>query len=74
MLETSIGSDMAQDTPATSPSLAEPPPSFQSTLSESQAKAFVELKELCSKNNLYWPASELEHHDPCGYNNDTDLL
>lgn len=65
---------MAYETPPSSLSLPEPPPASPSQLTETQAKAFEELKALCKQNNLYWPASDLENQPAHGRNNDTDLL
>ncbi|KAK4690915.1 hypothetical protein P7C71_g5978, partial [Lecanoromycetidae sp. Uapishka_2] len=65
---------MAYETPPSSLSLPEPTPVKGSALSEPQAKAFAELKALCEKNKLYWPASDLENHPAHGSNSDVDLL
>jgi len=65
---------MAQETPASSLSPVEPPSALPYTLPEPQAKAFAELKSLCKRNNVYWPASELEAHPAHGSNNNVDLL
>lgn len=45
-----------------------------SVANEHKAKAFAELKGLCEKNQLYWPASEIEGHPAEGYNDDDNLL
>ena len=45
-----------------------------STVDEHQAKAFAELKALCEKNKLYWPASEIEGYSAEGHNDDKNLL
>ncbi len=49
-------------------------PALPSVGPEHQANALAELKALCEKNNLYWPASKLEDHPAHGSNNDVDLL
>lgn len=41
---------------------------------EQQAKALAELKALCEKDKLYWPASEIEGHPVEGRNDDDTLL
>lgn len=46
-------------------------PSFAN---EHQAKAFAELKALCEKNKLLWPASEIEGYPAEGHNDDNNLL
>ena len=45
-----------------------------SVTNEHNVKAFAELKALCEKNKLYWPASEIEGHSAEGYNDDNNLL
>ncbi|CAF9913891.1 MAG: hypothetical protein ALECFALPRED_009131 [Alectoria fallacina] len=45
-----------------------------SVASEHQAKAFAELKALCEKDKLYWPASEIEGYPTQGHNEDSNLL
>lgn len=45
-----------------------------SIANEHQAKAFAELKALCEKNKLYWPASEIEGYSAEGHNDDNNLL
>ncbi len=60
-----------QSTSADVPELA---PVAVTNLSESQSKAFSELKALCEKSKLYWPVSELEGAPAEGANNDIDLL
>lgn len=41
---------------------------------EDHAKALAELKTLCEKNKLYWPASEIEGYPAEGSNDDSILL
>ncbi len=60
-----------EPTSATVPELS---PIAVTNLSESQSKAFLELKALCEKNKLYWPVSDLEGQPAEGANNDIDLL
>ena len=62
------------ETPPSSVSLPELSPVAVKNLSDSQAKAFEELKDLCEKNKLTWPVSELEGKPSEGANNDIDLL
>jgi len=38
------------------------------------AQALAELKGLCEKNEVYWPASELEVHPAKGYNDDINSM
>ena len=45
-----------------------------SVANEQQAKALAELKALCEKDKLYWPASEIEGHPAEGHNDDNNLL
>ena len=45
-----------------------------SVANEHQAKAFAELKALCEKNKIYWPASEIEGYPAEGHNDDNNLL
>lgn len=45
-----------------------------SVANEHQAKAFAELKALCAKNQLLWPASEIERYPAEGHNDDNNLL
>lgn len=65
---------MAYEAPSGSLSLPEPPSASPSALTQPQVKAFAELKALCGKNDVYWPASELEDHPAHGSNADNDLL
>ena len=64
----------AYETPPSSVSLPDLAPVAVKNLSESQAKAFEDLKELCEKNKLYWPVSDLEGKASEGVNDDIDLL
>ena len=41
---------------------------------EEQNEAFLKLKSLCEKDNLYWPASELEGHPNNETNDDITLM
>ena len=45
-----------------------------SVINEQQAKALAELKVLCEKDKVYWPASEIEGHPAEGHNDDRNLL
>ncbi len=38
------------------------------------AQALAELKGLCEKNEVYWPASELEVHPAKGHNDDINSM
>ena len=66
-----IESYETQPDSTTVPELA---PIAVTNLSDSQSRAFAELKALCEKNKLYWPVSELEGQPAEGANNDIDLL
>ncbi|MCJ1460942.1 hypothetical protein MMC28_011324 [Mycoblastus sanguinarius] len=59
-----------------SPIVAEKPAliSRPSVANKNQAKAFAELKALCEKNKVYWPASEIEGYPAEGHNDDNNLL
>ncbi len=48
--------------------------SGSSAANEQQAKALAELKALCEKDKLYWPASEIEGHPAEGHNDDNNLM
>ena len=62
------------ETPPSSVTLPDLAPLAVKSLSESQAKAFEDLKALCEENKLYWPVSDLEGHTAEGANDDIDLL
>ncbi len=50
------------------------PVSHPSLTNDRSATAFAELKALCEKNKLYWPASEIEGYPAEGHNDDDNLL
>lgn len=54
--------------------LPETPLASPITLTQPQVKAFAELKALCGRNDVYWPASELEDNRPHESNDDNGLL
>ena len=45
-----------------------------SVASDEQTSGLADLKLLCEKDKLYWPASDLEGHPAEGHNDDNDLL
>ena len=45
-----------------------------SIATDPRAAAFAELKALCDKHKIYWPASELEGHPVEGYNDSNSLM
>ena len=49
-------------------------PSVANEQQAHQAQALAELKALCEKDKLYWPASEIEGHPVEGHNDDNNLL
>ena len=66
---------MATEVSASSRNLEEPLSASQhSDINEHQAKAFAELKSLCEKNQIYWPASEIEGYPAEGHNDNDSLL
>lgn len=64
----------ADETTTTSAPLPELAPVAVKNLSEPQARAFKDLQDLCEKNKLYWPVSDLEGQPSEGANNEIDLL
>ena len=48
--------------------------SHPSVTNERSATALAELKALCEKNQIYWPASEIEGYPAEGHNDDDSLL
>ena len=58
----------------TSASPADPEePALASQTSDHRITAFAELKDLCEKNQLYWPASEIEGYSAKGHNDEDSL-
>ena len=45
-----------------------------SDINDYRATALAELKSLCEKNQLYWPASDIEGYPAEGHNHDDTLL
>ena len=66
---------MATEVSASSRNSEEPVSASQhSDANDHQAKALAELKSMCERNQLYWPASEIEGYPAEGHNDNDTLL